>query len=103
MKRKKEVLKMKIEVEMPIRHRNKYTELVGQMMEAYEGAENKAEEFAQLLEALGFGSGFVIGSVLERDAREELLELFLEGVEESARECNRMHLIANSDVGIKAD
>jgi hypothetical protein len=105
MKAKRRRVKMEIEMDIPGKNETKYTKLVGEMLEAFENADpaNKKEEFAELLQALGFGSGFIIGSILDKGERKDLLEIFLKGVIESTNECSRMHLIANSDVGIKAD
>lgn len=94
---------MTMNVDMPLRQQNPYTEIVGQMMDLYSKTKDPANDFGQFLEALGLASGFLIGSILEREARKELLEAYLQQVTDATSNCSQLHLIANSDAGIKAD
>ena len=94
---------MTLNVDIPLRQQNEYTEIVGQMMDLFSKTEDPANDFAKFLEALGLASGFLIGSVLEVEARKELLKAYLQQVVDATQNCNHLHLIANSDEGIKAD
>lgn len=94
---------MMMKVDMPQRKENAYTNLVGQMMEVFSNSKDPQKDFSEFLECLGMASGFLIGSILEKEARMELLKVYLQSVADCTGECNKLHLMANSDVGIKAD
>lgn len=94
---------MTIEIDMPIGVQNEYTKMIEQMLHKFESSEDKTESFAQMVQALQLGASFAIGSILEKDAREDLLKLFIKELVDCTAQCNRMHLMANSDIGIKVD
>lgn len=94
---------MTMKIDMPQRTENAYTILVGQMMEEFSKSQDPQKDFAEFLNTLGMASGFLIGSILEKEARAGVLKMFLQSIADCTSECNKLHLMANSDVGIKAD
>jgi Ca2+-binding EF-hand superfamily protein len=96
-------IQMTMKVDMPQRKENAYTNLIGEMMEVFSKSEDPQKDFSEFLESLGMASGFLIGSILEREARSELLQAYLQSIADCTTECNKLHLMANSDIGIRAD